>query len=139
MAEGNQIELLKWGISVVVPVISGLIGVFVGAILTSKREGIKRKHKFIEKQLSEFYSPLLAIRRSLKATGELRLKISNTADNEWRKLCARFEGQPDELVKLSDTRGKAFHKIIDYNNEKLITEDIPAYHNMVDIIKIICG
>lgn len=135
MAEPSQFELLKWGISIGVPALSGLVGVVVGAILTNKREGIRRKYEFIKRQLENLYSPLLAIRRNLKATGELRLQISNTANIEWQKLCKRYGGQPDELRNLSETRGKAFEKIIDYNNEKLITEDLPAYHNMIAIIK----
>jgi hypothetical protein len=135
MPEANQLEIIKWGISIAVPVISGLLGVFVGALLTARRENIKRKHEFIKKQLNDFYSPLLAIRKNLEVTGELRLKISNAADSEWRKLCAKYEGQPEELRKLSETRGKAFEKIIDYNNEKLKNEDIPAYHKMIDIVQ----
>lgn len=135
MSATNEIGLLRWIISIVLPAISGLTGVIVGAFLTARRENINRKHSFIEKQLSEFYSPLLAIRRNLKATGELRVQISSAADSEWRKLFARYEGNPDELRKLFDTKGKAFDKIIDYNNEKLSTEDIPAYHKMIDIFK----
>ncbi len=119
----------------VVPAISGLCGVAVGAFLSSRRENINRKHRFIEKQLTDFYSPLLAIRKNLKATGELRLRISRAADSEWRILCARYKGQPEELRKLSETRGDQFHKIIDYNNERLKNEDIPVYHMMIEIIR----
>jgi hypothetical protein len=135
MPDPTDAGLLKWGISILVPAISGLSGVAIGAFLTTRRETINRKYKFIERQLTDFYSPLLAIRMNLKAGGELRLRISNTADSEWRKLCARFEGQPDELRKLSETRGEKFSKIIDYNNEKLKNEDIPAYHKMIEIIQ----
>jgi len=135
MADGSQIELLKWGISIIVPAISGLCGVAVGAFLTSRREKIKRKHQFIAKQLTDFYSPLLAIKKELKASGELRLRISGAADSEWRKLCSRYEGHPEELRKLSETRGDQFNKIIDYNNEILKNETIPAYHRMVEIIR----
>ena len=135
MSEASQGELLKWGISIVVPAISGLFGVAVGAFLTSRRENIKRKYNFIEKQLTDFYSPLLAIRNNLKTTGELRLKISHTADGEWRKLFNGYEGQPNELRKLSESRVDQFHAIVDYNNEKLRNEDIPAYHNMIEIIR----
>jgi hypothetical protein len=122
MPDPTDAGLLKWGISILVPAISGLSGVAIGAFLTTRRETINRKYKFIERQLTDFYSPLLAIRMNLKAGGELRLRISNTANSEWRKLCARFEGQPDELSKLSETRGEKFSKIIDYNNGKLSKE-----------------
>jgi len=135
MSVTNQIEILKWGISIAVPAISGLLGVVVGAILTARRENIKRKHDFIEKQLNDFYSPLLAIRKNLEVTGKLRLKISNVADNEWRRLCAELEGRPEALRNLSETRGKAFKKIIDYDNAKLKNEDMPSYHKMIDIVQ----
>jgi len=135
MSNPDQIEVLKWGISIMVPAISGLCGVAIGAFLTSRREKLKRKHSFLSKQLTDFYSPLLVIRKELKASGELRLRISSAADIEWRKLCGRYEGQPDELRKLSETRGKRFEKIIDYNNEKLKNEALPAYHRMIKIFR----
>ncbi len=135
MSDYSEVGLLKWGISILVPAISGLSGVAIGAFLTTRRETLNRKYKFIERQLTDFYSPLLAIRMDLKVSGELRLRISNTADSEWRKLCARFEGQPDELRKLSETSGEKFNKIIGYDNEKLRNKDIPAYHKMLEIIQ----
>ncbi len=135
MSNPGQIEVLKWGISIMVPAISGLCGVAIGAFLASRREKLKRKHSFLSKQLTDFYSPLLVIRKELKASGELRLRISSAADIEWRKLCGRYEGQPDELRKLSETRGKKYEKIIDYNNEKLKNEALPAYHRMIKIYR----
>ena len=135
MPDTGQIELLKWGFSIVVPAISGLCGVAIGAFLTSRREKINRKHSFLSKQLIDFYSPLLIIRKELKFSGERRLKISSAADSEWRKLCSQYEGQPDELRKLSETRGKQFKKIIHYNNELLKNEALPSYHRMIKIIR----
>jgi hypothetical protein len=135
MPETGEIEILKWGISIIVPAISGLCGVVVGAFLTARREKLNRKYSFFSKQLTDLYSPLLVLRRELKAWGELRVRISQTADREWRKLCDRFEGQPDELRKLSETRGVKFKKIIDYNNENLKTEAFPSYHRMIQIIR----
>lgn len=135
MSETGEIELLKWGISIIVPAISGLCGVVVGALLTARSEKIKRKYSFLSKQLTDFYSPLLVIRRELKALGELRLRISQTADREWRKLCDRFEGQPDEFKTLSERRGQKFEAIIDYNNENLKNEALPSYHRMIEIIR----
>ena len=135
MPETGEIELLKWGISTIIPAISGLFGVVVGALLTARREKLNRKYSFLSRQLSEFYSPLLVIRRELKAWGELRLRISQTAGIEWQKLCERFEGQPEELRKLSETKWNRFEKIIDYNNENLEKEALPSYHRMIQIIR----
>lgn len=135
MPETSEIELLRWGISIIVPAISGLCGVVVGALLTARREKLNRKHGFLSKQLTDLYSPLLVIRRELKAWGELRLRISQTANREWGKLCDRFEGQPDELRKLTETRSGQFEKIIDYNNDNLKNEALPSYKTMIQIIR----
>ncbi len=134
MTDGNNVSLLQWGISIAVPA-AGLCGVAGAAFLTAWREKIKRKHEFLAKQLTDFYSPLLAIREELKARGELRVRISRTANIEWQKMCSRYEDQPQELTKVTRERGDQFKKIIEYNNETLEKEDIPAYHRMIDIFR----
>jgi hypothetical protein len=83
MADQNSLSLLQWGISVTVPAVSGLCGVAVGAFLTAWREKTNRHREFVAKQLTDFYSPLLAIRKELKAMRDIELKISGAADSAW--------------------------------------------------------
>jgi hypothetical protein len=133
MADENS--LLQWGISISVPAISGLCGVILGTLLTVWRDKINRRHKFLSNQLSEFYSPLLALRKELQAVGKIRLKISGTADKTWRDLCKRYDGNPSGLQNLGRVKGEKFEKIIEYDNEYLKAETIPAYHSMIDIFR----
>jgi len=133
MSEGNSLSLLQWGISIAVPAISGLCGVAVGAFLTARREKTNRRHEFLSKQLTDFYSPLLALRKEIEAIGKVRVRIGGVADKVWRKMCDRYHGNPHELQKLTQEKGDKFTKIIDYDNEYLETETIPAYHRMIDI------
>jgi len=135
MADQNSLSLLQWGISVTVPAVSGLCGVAVGTFLTAWREKTNRHREFVAKQLTDFYSPLLAIRKELKAMRDIELKISGAADSAWRKLCDGYESNPDDLKKVTDERRDAFAKIIDYNNEYLEKECIPSYHRMVDVFR----
>jgi hypothetical protein len=135
MAEPNSVSLLQWGISTAVPAIAGLCGVAVGALLTSRREKIGRRHKFLSEQLTDFYSPLLSLRKEIETIGKVRVKISSTAGKVWHEMCERYEGNPTELQKLTEQKGEKFDKIIDYDNEYLETETIPAYHKMIEIFR----
>jgi hypothetical protein len=132
--DANYIELVRWGISIVIPALSGLVGVILGAWLSGRREARERQFKFIERQLREFYSPLLGIRSEIKMRSELRVSIHQTADAEWRKLCKeKGEIGVGELKKLTAERGKEFTKIIEYDNRQLAEELIPAYRKMVNV------
>lgn len=135
MADQNSLSLLQWGISIAVPAVSGLGGVAVGAFLAAWREKANRHREFLSKQLTDFYSPLLAIRKELKAMRDIELKVSRAADTAWRKLCDGYEGDPNGLRKVTDERRDAFTRIIDHNNEYLEKECIPSYHRMVDVFR----
>jgi len=135
MADQNSLSILQWGISIAVPAVSGLCGVAVGAFLTAWREKTNRRHEFLVKQLTDFYSPLLTIRKELKATGDTRLKISRASDSAWRKLFDGHEGNPEGMRKVTQERSDAFKRIIDYNNEFLEKVDIPSYHRMIDVFR----
>ena len=135
MSEGNSLSLMQWGISIAVPAISGLCGVAVGAFLTARREKINRRHEYLSKQLTDFYSPLLALRKELEAIGKIRVKISGEANKVWREMCKRHAGNPPEFQKLTEEHGDKFTKIIDYDNEYLEKETIPSYHSMIDIFR----
>jgi hypothetical protein len=120
--------LLWWIISAVVPILSGLAGVIVGARLTSNQQQSARKYNFVERQVREFYSPLLGMRQRILAESELRLKISNIANEEWQSLCRNRT--PEQLQKLDF---EPFRRIIGYNNLQLSEELLPAYRKMLEI------
>jgi hypothetical protein len=135
MADQNSVSTLQWGISIAVPAVAGLCGVAVGALLNVLREKANRHREFLEKQLTDFYSPLLAIRTELKAMRDTEIKISRAADSAWKKLCQSYEGNPEGLRKVTEERREAFTRIIDYNNEYLEKECIPSYHRMIEVFR----
>ncbi len=131
IGEVSNISILQWGISLT----AGLAGVAVGAYLTARRERKQRRHEFVARQLKDFYSPLLAIRKELRALGELRERIRDAENAEWQKLCERYKNTPEALQQLSDKRGGDFGKHIEYDNKKLVEESLPAYRQMIAIFR----
>jgi hypothetical protein len=70
----------------IVPLISaasGLGGVFLGGMLTSRNQKQERRQCFVRDQLAEFYAPMAGIRERLRSKGEIRLKVSNAAGTVW--------------------------------------------------------
>lgn len=135
--DNNQsFELIRWGISIGISALAGLLGVIIGAWLSGKRERERRRHSFIERQLREFYSPLLSIRNEIRMRSELRERIRSVANAEWQEMCRKKEEIGVEaLQKLTKERGKQFDDIIEYDNKQLKEELIPAYRQMVCVFR----
>ncbi|MBI4437314.1 MAG: hypothetical protein HY590_07880 [Candidatus Omnitrophica bacterium] len=112
---------------------SGLIGVVVGAWLTSWRDRVARQQSFLKQQLDDFYSPMLGIRQEILTKSQLRLEISQTANEAWHELCKGKS--PEELKRLSERTWPAFDKIVKYNNRQLTEELLPAYGRMLDLFR----
>ena len=115
----------------------GLVGVLVGAAITTitsiSLTRASRRHEFIERQIREFYAPLVGLRREIRTKSEFRLRISEAADATWRQLCS---GQSvDAQRETSRTRSPEFEKIIKYDNKQLGEELLPDYRRMIQIFK----
>ncbi len=131
-------ELIRWTISLVVSALSALGGLLVGSWLASKRDVSKRRYAFLERQLREFYSPLLGLRAEIRMRGELRARIHSAAGAEWRRLCAEARETADPvsaLQKLEGSKGRQFEGIIEYDNRQLVEELMPAYRRMLAIFR----
>ena len=131
-------ELIRWTISLVVSALSALGGLLIGSWLASKRDVSKRRYAFLERQLREFYSPLLGLRAEIRMRGELRARIHSAADAEWRRLCAEARETADPVnafQKLEESKGRQFEGIIEYDNRQLVEELMPAYRRMLSIFR----
>ena len=111
----------------------GLVGIIVGASLTAWRDRVARRSQFVKQQVQEFYSPLVGIRREIRAKSELRVKISSVADDVWVGLC---EGKdPGALQELDKNTFPKFEKIIKYDNMQLGVELLPSYRRILDLFR----
>lgn len=128
--------IVQWVASIAIPAVAGLIGVLIGAWLTSRREHKQRKLVFLEKQLSSFYSPMLGLRNEISAHSAFRAQVQTEADGAWKQLCAETEGLSiDARQSFSSERWPEFSRIIEYDNTKLHEELLPAYRKMVALFR----
>jgi len=96
---------------------SGLVGVVLGAFLTSRNQRKERRERFILDQLRDFYAPMLGMRERLRAKSGVRLKVSNAAGEVWPELMK--EARRSGIDRLQETREQLspkFGKIIEYEN-----------------------
>lgn len=133
----QALDLIRWAVSLFVPALAGLFGVLVGAWLTARRDKASRQLSFVENQLTRLYSPMVGIRNEIRMLSELRLKISQSADKNWRRLCeeAREQGGVKALRERTDERKDQFGAIITYNNQQLMESLIPSYRRMVELFR----
>jgi hypothetical protein len=130
-------SIVQWIVSLLIPAVAGLGGVALGAWLTARNERRRRRFEFIEKQLQDLYSPLLSIRKRIRALSELRVRVGVEAQTVWQTLCekARQQGGAQALQQLSAERSAQFTAIVEYENEQFKSGLLPAYKQMLDIFR----
>ncbi len=115
-----------------IAIISGLGGVYLGGWLTNRREVEKRRSDFANRQLSEFYGPLLSIRIEINARSKLRMKIDGAANSAWGAMIDDARKINVEAVQqIRAERWPAFSAIIDDDNKTLRDILLPAYRQML--------
>ena len=99
------------------------------AELQKTREKETRQLAFIERQLEEFYSPMIGCLRKIQAKSQLRYEIDKASEVAWQKIC---EEHPKPFLD-HEKYFEPFKKTIEYNNQQLRDEIIPLYDQMVSI------
>lgn len=118
---------------VIISAVSGLVGVGVGAWLTSRSERAQRKLDFMERRLNEFYAPMLSLRKDIKAKSELRVLIQNAGTEGWDSVAARLRDAEPGHRPGNDF--KPYKRLLDYDNRQFREEIIPAYRRMVSLFR----
>lgn len=117
----NLAELfIKFGLPPVATLIAGYLGLWYGLRQVERA----KKLDFIEKQLKEFYSPMLGIRKEIETKSNLRVRVSKASHEVYREKIK--EGQPDYTVVKAE---------IEYNNEQFRDELFPLYKSMQTIFR----
>lgn len=121
------IDLIKWALAPICTLLAGYIGVKYGL----KQIKIQKRFDFIERQLKEFYSPLLGCQKEIRAKSELRLKISKAANEAWGELCER---SPKPFLD-HNKEFEPYNKIINYDNQQFKYELLPLYRKMLSMFR----
>ncbi len=83
---------------------AGLLGVFAGAMMTSRNQKKERKNAHTRQQLQEFYSPMLGMRQEIAAKEESRRKINEMVNTTIEESKTNDSAEFDGLIFL--TNGK---------------------------------
>jgi hypothetical protein len=130
--QATQRELIELG-KITLPAVITLVGVLGGGYLAHRYARQQARSAkaldFLERRVREFYSPMLGCIRRVKALGELRVEMSQAASAAWREVCERA---PKPFLG-HETAFKPFEAIIDYENDQLSKDILPAYDRMVTV------
>ncbi|HEY0104463.1 MAG TPA: hypothetical protein VGB91_00150 [Rhizomicrobium sp.] len=123
-------------LTILISAFAGLLGVGLGGWIANRNDKARRRAEFLNRQLSEFYGPLLSLRAETNAKGELRDRLSSIASEQWQNICAEYEGASPQAKRdgLSE-RYDRFGKMIEYDNGQLRTALMPAYREMLSVFR----
>ncbi|MBI2818544.1 MAG: hypothetical protein HYX73_01065 [Acidobacteria bacterium] len=105
---------------------------------TRRHYRYQQRHSFVERQLEELYSPLLALWNEIKRKRDIRSRVSTANDEEWRRLCDQTSKMHDPIeafYRLEKKHGPVFQASIDYDNEQLKSTILPSYRQMLSIFQ----
>ena len=123
--QGNiWIELIDLA-KIVLPLI---IVAYLSYKLGNKKSRYEKKLEFINKQITEFYSPMMGYIYRIEASYSLQKELSKLAEDAWKEISA------NNLDKNNlDEEFKPFQKLIEYDNKITNEEVLPLFYKMHDI------
>jgi hypothetical protein len=113
--------------------IGGLLGNLLTSYLTSRREKGAREVGFRKQQLEEFYGPLLAKHKEIRARSELRVKLQEAIDQghvEEMLLAGR-----GNIEAASDVHVPSIVKNVQDESATFRDVLMPRYREMVDVFR----
>jgi hypothetical protein len=113
--------------------IGSVLGAFFNAWLTNRREAAKRRADFRTRQLDEFYGPLLALHKEIRARSELRVKIQNVVDQA--HFADMLDAGPRGIKNATDPHLPRVLKTIEDENQTFREILMPRYGEMVDVFR----
>ena len=120
----------------VIGAISGLVGAVGGALLgawlSQGNEVRKQRIEYAKQQLSEFYSPILSLQKSIRALGELRKNIDDAVNEVY--LPADPKPVANRVAAREET-ARALNGITEFNNEQMRLVLMPMYREMLKVFR----
>jgi len=112
--------------------LSALVGGLVVYVFGIRKLSIELRNAFIQKQMSEFYSPIAGCRKRIRAKSEVRGKVSTAANGAWTELCERHSATQQPMLNHEELYAP-YGKIIEYDNNQLREELMPLYRKILDL------
>jgi hypothetical protein len=114
---------------VIIPTIVTLLAGYLGYRYGLAHLRREKYYEFLEKQLKEFYSPMLGYLEEIRAKSNVRYEIFKATDPVWKKIVSE---NPIPFLD-SDKYFEPFKKQIFYDNKQLREELIPLYRRMCKV------
>jgi len=111
---------------------SALVGGLIVYVFGIRKLSIEIRNAFVQKQMSEFYSPIAGYRKRIRAKSEVRGKVSTVANEAWKELCAPYVEAKQPMLNHEELYAP-FGKIIEYDNGQLREELMPLYRKILDL------
>lgn len=118
-------------LKVAVPAVCTLLAGYIGIRYGLKHIKVQKELDFIDRQLRQFYSPILGRQKEIRAKSEIRNKISTKAKEAWKEKCKKASGS----INKKSPDFEPYEKLIDYDNEQLKNELLPLYREMFHIFR----
>lgn len=112
--------------------LSALVGGMVVYVFGVRKFSLETRSGFIQKQLSEFYSPIAGYRKRIRAKSEVRVKVSEAASEAWKELCAPYSEAKQPMHNHEELYAP-YGRIIEYDNNQLREELMPLYRKMLEV------
>jgi hypothetical protein len=125
-------------LSVILPVLAALgVGGWIGSLISSwlaaRREKAQRAVAFRKEQLEQFYGPLLAMHKEIRARSELRVKLAEAIDTMHMK--DMLDVGPAKVEAASDAHLPTIVANIQDESETFRNVLMPRYREMIDVFR----
>lgn len=125
---------LELALSVVAALgVGGWVGSLITSWLTARRERAQRAVQFRKQQLEEFYGPLLAMHKEIRARSELRVKLQQAIDQQHSN--DMLQGGPGHVEEASDTHLPTIMASIQDEAATFRNVLMPRYREMIDVFR----
>ena len=125
----NLIDFGKIAVPSLITLLAAVLGARAGYRFALRRFKFEKQLEFINRQVTEFYSPLVGCRTRIRASSELRVELSRGCNTAWRKIC---DEQPQPFLE-HEKHFEPFKKQIEDENQRFPKYLLPLYDQMVDI------
>jgi len=124
--------MVSWYLSLASSVLSAVAGAWLVYFFGLRQLAAQRRLGFAERQLAEFYAPLVAIQKQIRAKSDVRAKVSEAANQAWQEECQSRRASSGASSDDADPI-EPYKKMIEYGNQQLKDELLPAYRQMLDL------
>jgi hypothetical protein len=123
------VEAVKVSLPSAIAVLGTLAGGWLGHSYAKAQARAAKAIEFVERRVTEFYSPMVGCIHRLRALSSLRVEISKAGDAAWKEICDQ-----NPVPFLDHEKYFApFKAVIEYDNSQLYEEILPVYDRMVKL------